>query len=341
LNRILFGFGLLALAVVTVVAGLWFGSESIPFDHVLAVLRQRFLGSGGVELPAGVTEIVWDLRFPRVVLAALVGGGLAVIGVAMQALVRNPLAEPYILGVSAGASTGASLFYLGFLPPLLSKALSMPLAAFVGALLAMTIVYLVARSGSNLHTGRLLLAGVAVSALLAAMTSFITYASPDPNRVRAVLFWMLGSFSGARWDVLVLPAIASLGGCAVLLLSTRALDALLLGDEPALGLGISVESTKKLIIFVTAFTTGCLVSASGIIGFVGLIIPHAVRLVAGVTHRRLVPVSYIVGAAFLVWADLAARTLVPHEELPVGILTAICGVPFFLVLLRNAKRVFA
>jgi len=340
-SRLLFGLALLVLAGITVLAGLSFGSESIAFDHVLSVLAQRFTGSNGPSLPAGVAEIVWDLRFPRVVLAALVGGGLAVIGVAMQALVRNPLAEPYILGVSAGASTGASLFYLGFLPPIISKALSMPLAAFVGALLAMTIVYLVARSGSNLHTGRLLLAGVAVSALLAAVTSFITYASPDPHRVRAVLFWMLGSFSAARWDALALPAIASLGGCAVLLVSTRALDALLLGDEPAMGLGISVESTKKLIILMTAFTTGSLVSVSGIIGFVGLIIPHAVRLVAGVSHRRLVPVSYIVGAAFLVWADLAARTLIPHEELPVGILTAICGVPFFLVLLRNAKRVFA
>ncbi|HEY5565165.1 MAG TPA: iron ABC transporter permease, partial [Rhodothermia bacterium] len=216
-----------------------------------------------------------------------------------------------------------------------------PLAAFIGALAAMTIVYLVARSGSSMNTGRLLLAGVAVSALLAATTSFITYASPDPHRVRAVLFWMLGSFSAARWDLLALPAFASLGGCLVLVALARALDALLLGDEPALSLGITVESTKKLLIVITAFTTGSLVSVSGIIGFVGLIIPHAVRLISGVTHRRLVPVSYAFGAVFLVWADLAARALIPHEELPVGILTAICGVPFFLVLLRGSKQVFA
>jgi iron complex transport system permease protein len=325
----------------TFVAGVSFGSEPIAFADVLATLGLRLGLAEGAILPPGVEEIVWDLRLPRVILAGLVGGGLAVIGVAMQALVRNPLAEPYILGVSAGASTGASLFYLGFLPPLISKALSMPLAAFIGALAAMTIVYLVARSGSSMNTGRLLLAGVAVSALLAATTSFITYASPDPHRVRAVLFWMLGSFSAARWDLLALPAFASVGGCLVLVALSRALDALLLGDEPALSLGITVESTKKLLIVITAFTTGSLVSVSGIIGFVGLIIPHAVRLISGATHRRLVPVSYAVGAVFLVWADLAARALIPHEELPVGILTAICGVPFFLVLLRGSKQVFA
>jgi len=338
----LFFAALLAVAVLcTFVAGVSFGSEPIAFGDVLATLGLRLGFLEAAILQPGVEEIVWDLRLPRVILAGLVGGGLAVIGVAMQALVRNPLAEPYILGVSSGASTGASLFYLGFLPPLMSKALSMPLAAFIGALAAMTIVYLVARSGSSMHTGRLLLAGVAVSALLAATTSFITYASPDPHRVRAVLFWMLGSFSAARWDLLALPAFASVGGCLVLVALARALDALLLGDEPALSLGITVESTKKLLILITAFTTGSLVSVSGIIGFVGLIIPHAVRLISGVTHRRLVPVSYAVGAVFLVWADLAARALIPHEELPVGILTAICGVPFFLVLLRSSKQVFA
>ncbi len=341
MTRFFYAVLLLVALAVTFAFGVSFGSEPVAFSDVVSVLGGRLGLSHGASLAPGINEIVWDLRLPRVLLAALVGGGLAVIGVAMQALVRNPLAEPYILGVSAGASTGASLFYLGFLPPLISKALSMPLAAFAGALLAMTIVYMVARSGSTMHTGRLLLAGVAVSALLAAVTSFITYASPDPHRVRAVLFWMLGSFSAARWDALVLPAIASIGGCLILIALARSLDALLLGDEPALGLGISVESTKKLLILITAFTTGTLVSVSGIIGFVGLIIPHAVRLVSGVTHRRLLPVSYLVGAVFLVWADLAARALIPHEELPVGILTAICGVPFFLVLLRNSKRVFA
>ena len=341
MSRLFFAVVLGAAVLCTVVAGISFGSEAIAFSDVLSALGLRLGFIDRAILPPGAGEIVWDLRLPRVILAGLVGGGLAVIGVAMQALVRNPLAEPYILGVSAGASTGASLFYLGFLPPLISKALSMPLAAFIGALAAMTVVYLVARSGSTMHTGRLLLAGVAVSALLAATTSFITYASPDPHRVRAVLFWMLGSFSAARWDVLALPAVASIGGCLVLVALARALDALLLGDEPALSLGITVESTKKLLIVITAFTTGSLVSVSGIIGFVGLIIPHAVRLVSGVAHRRLVPVSYAVGAVFLVWADLAARSLIPHEELPVGILTAICGVPFFLVLLRSSKQVFA
>ncbi|MDX1438946.1 MAG: iron ABC transporter permease, partial [Rubricoccaceae bacterium] len=283
--------------------------------------------------------IVWQLRMPRTLLALSVGGGLAVIGVAMQALVRNPLAEPYILGVSSGASAGASAFYLGFLPPLLSKSLSMPLAAFLGALLAITVVFLAARTGSRMSTTRLLLAGVAMSSFLAAVTAFVTYASPSADRIRTVLFWLLGSFGSARWSTVWLPLFFSVGGMGILWVLSRPLDALVTGEEPARSLGIPVEGLKRFLILLSAAVTGILVAASGIIGFVGLIVPHAVRFLVGASHRRLIPLSFAVGALFMLAADLVARTALSGQELPVGILTALCGVPFFLILLRRTRMV--
>jgi iron complex transport system permease protein len=327
-------------ALVTLVVALAIGSESVAFADVVTVLQSKLWAGEANAVSQTVERIVWQLRMPRIILATIVGGGLSIVGVAMQTLVRNPLAEPYILGVSGGASAGASLFYLGFLPPVLSQTLSMPLSAFVGALLAMTLVYAAARTDVSIDTGRLLLAGVAVGALLAAVTSFVTLASPDPQRMRAVLFWLLGSFSGARWSILLLPAAAATAGLFILLGLSRSMDAMLMGDEPAKSLGVSVERTKRILIIITALVTAVLVSYSGVIGFVGLIVPHAVRLVAGVTHRTLLPLSFVAGSLFLVWADLAARTVIPHEELPIGILTAVCGVPFFLILLRRAPRGF-
>lgn len=330
---------LVAALGCSIVAGLAFGSIDIAFVDVLRAVGSRAGFLTGDE-DTITTRIVWDLRMPRVVLAAVVGGGLAVIGVAMQALVRNPLAEPYILGISGGAAAGASMFYLGFLPPLLSKAFSMPLAAFSGGLLSISIVYLVARSGSTISVARLLLAGVAMSALMGALTALITFASPEPNKLRAILFWLQGSLNGARWEFVVLPVLTSIGGLVLLMALSRPLDAMLLGEEPAFSLGIPTERIKHLLIVAAALVTGSLVASSGAIGFVGLIIPHAVRFFTGVSHRRLVPASFLAGAIFLIWADLAARTVIPTQELPVGAVTALCGVPFFLVLLRRKQYRF-
>jgi len=326
--------GLVAAWALSTAVAVSVGSASIPLAEVGRVLgAQLGLGAAPSETAA---LIVWELRLPRVLLAALVGGGLAVVGVAMQALVRNPLAEPYILGVSGGASAGVSLFYLGFFPAALAGALSLGLVAFLGALGTMAVVYLVARDGPRVSTARLLLAGVAMQALLGALTSFVVFASPQPQKLQTVLFLLLGSFSGASWAGLVGPALAALGGCGVLWVLARPMDALLTGEEPAESLGVPVEALKRVLIGLSALVTGLLVAASGIIGFVGLIVPHAVRFVAGVGHRRLVPLAFGVGAVFMVWADLAARTVLPAQELPVGVLTALCGVPFFLVLLRRA-----
>jgi len=306
---------------------------------VYHVLWHGLTGRGAPPDPV-VERIVWRLRMPRALLALLVGGGLSIIGVAMQTLVRNPLAEPYILGISSGATAGASLFYLGFLPPLISRTLSMPIAAFLGGLLSITIVYLVARKATHVSVARLLLAGVAMSALMSSITSFVTFSSPEPDKLRAVLFWLLGSLSGTRWELLPIPAITSGVGLVLMIGLTRPLDALLIGEEPAHSLGVPVELLKRLLIVLAALVTGTLVATSGAIGFVGLIVPHAVRLTVGVTHRRLVPLSFAVGALFLLWADVAARSILPGQELPVGILTALCGVPFFLALLRTNNYQF-
>lgn len=333
MNRSVFiWFGGLFVLLLLGMAALSIGSVSISVGEIWQALR-----AGPGESTSTEHTIIWQLRMPRTLLAFAVGGGLAIIGVAMQALVRNPLAEPYILGVSSGASAGASAFYLGFLPPVLSTALSMPLAAFLGALLAIGVVFFAARTGSRMSTARLLLAGVAVSSFLAAVTAFITYASPSADRIRTVLFWLLGSFGSARWSTIWLPFFFSLGGLAILWALSRPLDALITGEEPAQSLGVPVETLKRLLIFLSAAVTGVIVAASGIIGFVGLIVPHAVRFLIGPSHKRVIPLSFVLGAGFMIAADLVSRTALPNQELPVGILTAICGVPFFLMLLRRTK----
>ncbi len=327
---------LIVLALLSMGAGIALGSTAIDFSDVYRALWSRLTGAPiPADLDPATSDIIWMLRLPRVLLAFFVGGGLSIVGVAMQTLVRNPLAEPYILGISSGASAGASLFYLGFLPPLLSLALTLPLAAFLGGLLTMIVVYAIARQNHQVEVTRLLLAGVAMSALMGAVSTFATLASPELEKMKTVMFWLLGSFAGARWDQLLLPFAASIAGLAGLMVFARPLDSLLLGEEAALHLGIPVELFKKLLILMAALITGILVASAGAIGFVGLIVPHAIRAVVGVLHRRVVLASYFAGGIFLIWADILSRTLLQPQELPIGIVTAFCGVPFFLYLLRK------
>lgn len=325
------------LAVLSTVLGVAIGSADVSIGDVI---RTTYGSLQGTAADDATSRIILQLRFPRVVLGFVVGGGLAIVGVAMQALVRNPLAEPYILGISGGASAGASFFYLGFLPAAIAQTLSMPLAAFAGALLTITLVYLVARSPTHISVARLLLAGVAMSALAGAVTAFVTFASPEPDRVRAVMFWLMGSFSGSRWAAIPIPLAVSGGGLIVLLAMSRALDAFLLGEDRAWNLGVPVETVKRVLLVLAALITGPLVAAVGAIGFVGLIVPHVARMLVGVSHTALLLVAYFLGGTFMIWADAAARVLIPAQELPVGVLTALCGVPFFLWLLRRKSYQF-
>ena len=295
---------LVIASFLVIIGGVILGPTIYSVQEILQVITSK-MGFTHSQLDDATTTIVWQIRFPRVLLAYLVGAGLSLIGLAMQTLVRNPLAEPYILGVASGASAGASLFYLGFLPPFISVALTLPLAAFLGSLATMTLVLFISYKDNELQITRLLLAGVALASLMGAVSTFATFASPDLEKMKTVMFWLLGSFSGSHWDLVMLPALATLLALAFLLIFNRPLDALLLGEESAyIILACPVQLFRWLLIGLAALVTGLLVAASGAIGFVGLIIPHSIRAVVGVLHRKVVPLCFFAGGIFMVLADL-------------------------------------
>lgn len=289
------------------------------------------LGIGTSPLPELRDGIVWELRVPRVLTAAAVGAGLSIVGAIMQALTRNQLADPYLLGISSGATLGAvSVLLLGV-------TLLLPVAAFLGAALALAATLGIAGAFGGITPSRTVLAGVAVSSLASAIASFIIFWAATGDSYREVLSWLLGSLAGARWE-----AVAIAGGAVVvvgipLLLTGRVLDAFALGDTTAASLGIPVQGVRWTLLGAGALLTGALVSVSGAIGFVGLVLPHAVRLIAGPGHRALLPLSALVGAIFLVWADTLARTVFDPRELPVGIVTAVVGAPVFALLLLRRR----
>ncbi|WP_096202329.1 FecCD family ABC transporter permease [Bacillus sp. FJAT-45350] len=284
-------------------------------------------------------QIVWELRFPRVFLAAIVGSGLAIVGVAIQALVRNSLADPFILGVSSGASVGATLvIVMGVFTIFGQYALS--IAAFIGALSSVLLVFLLAQVHGKISTVRLLLAGIAVSMMLSAVTSYIVISAPREEGIRDAMFWMMGSVAGAKWNNLMIPFLCLIVGFIYLMIQSRSLNILLMGEESASTLGVNVDGFKKVLIVITALLTGVMVAVSGAIGFIGLMIPHVVRLVIKSDHRRVLPASALVGAIFLIWADVIARMVVAPQELPIGIVTALCGGPFFIWLLRRSTYSF-
>ncbi len=278
------------------------------------------------------SSIVWDIRLPRVLLAAIVGAGLAVVGAALQALLRNPLADPYLLGTSSGASLGAVAVLL--FGTAAAGTLSVSTAAFAGALLATAAVYTLAWQAGRFPAARLVLSGVAVAYLFSALTNLLIFRAPGGEHARVALFWILGGLGAARWETLALPGTIVTAGTAVLVAYSRTLNILSLGEEAASTLGVDADRLRKMGFVITSLTTGVLVALSGGIGFVGLMVPHIVRLGVGADHRRLLPVTALAGAIFLVWADVLARVIVAPEELPIGIVTAFAGAPFFLWLMR-------
>lgn len=328
-------FGTLSvLLLIAVTAGIAYGAVSVSPDVVWKIMAYRSTGLGD---PTGWTRIqdsiVWDLRLPRVLLGALVGAGLSIVGVAAQALVRNPLADPYLLGISSGASLGA----VGSIVVGISFFGSPSLSAFAGALLTFLAVYLLARRGGGFAPTRLILAGVAVGYALLGITNYLVLQADDPGKTNSALFWLLGSLAAARWTDLGIPATALLLGVVALLARGRALNALLVGDETAASLGVPPAALRRELFVVTSVITGVMVALSGGIGFVGLVIPHAVRLVVGSDHRRVLPAAALAGAGFLVLVDLLARFLLRPQELPVGIVTAVLGAPAFLLLMGRRR----
>lgn len=335
--------GALALAlIVAAVAGVAWGAVPLPPGVVLGVIAHH-LGIPGVEpwwTPAQ-DAIVWQLRLPRVLAGLCVGAALATSGALFQGLFRNPMADPYVLGISSGAAFGATLALavpLGVAGAALGFAL-LPAAAFLGALVAATTVYAIARRGPMLPVTDLLLAGFAVAAMLGAGTTLLLVLNDRLLlRLRAVFSWMAGGIAVSGWGQLAV-AVPLIGlGLLLALALGRWLDALLLGEEGAAHVGVPVELAKASTVVIAALLTAAAVTLSGLVGFVGLLVPHAIRLVAGPLHRMLLPASALGGAAFLVSMDLLARTLLAPTELPVGVLTALAGGPTFLVLLRRSRR---
>lgn len=321
----------LILVIISAILGISFGAVKLKAKTILEVLLSGYKkGTSGDPS----FEIIWNLRLPRVLLALLVGGGLSVSGTAVQALFRNPLAEPYLLGVSGGAAFGASLFtYLVILGLSLPSFLGLPGFAFIFSLAAVVIVYKVAQVKGTIPRDRLLLAGVALSFLFSAFTAFFLYLTVVQRP--QLLFWLLGGFSRARWGLLLPFAPIILLGSLLFFLFWRELNAFLIGEEEALSIGVPVEAVKKAILAIVALVTGASVGAAGIIGFVGLMVPHISRRLIGGDHRFLLLESFLIGAALMTLCDLVARVVLSPVEIPVGIVTSLLGVPFFLWLLKR------
>jgi iron complex transport system permease protein len=328
---------LIALAAVVgaILVGVSQGSADIPFTTVVRILASKTLGLGHTTWPQTWEEIVWQIRLPRVLLAGLVGATLAFSGAGYQGVLRNPLADPYLIGVAAGAGLGATIVMVSPLPYAFGTLSLVPPAAFAGAVLAVSISYGLARSGSVAPSVTLILAGVAVSAAASSVMYFLIMANHE--RAVSVQAWLLGGFNTATWQKVGIVLPYSLIGGAVVLASTRLLNVLQLDEEEAQQLGVPVERVKLLVIAGASLATAAAVSVSGLIGFVGLIVPHAVRLLWGFDYRRLVPMSMAAGAVFLILADVAARSVRSPDETPVGVVTALCGAPFFLWLLRRQR----
>ncbi len=284
-------------------------------------------------------QIIWQIRTPRVLLAALVGAGLSAIGVAIQAMVRNALADPFVLGVSSGASVGAvAVTVTGGLAALGIYAVSA--GAFIGALVASLLVYAASSSRGSLSPLRLVLTGVAMSLGFQAVMSLMIYLAPDSEATSMVLYWTMGSFGAASWGALPVVSAVVILGLAVLYRYGRALDVLALGDETAASLGVSPDRHRKALLVLASLVTGVMVAVSGAIAFVGLVMPHVVRMVVGATHARVLAVAPLAGAVFMVWVDLVSRTLVAPRELPLGVITALVGVPVFVTLMRRKGYMF-
>ncbi|MFD7102054.1 FecCD family ABC transporter permease [Streptomyces celluloflavus] len=329
--------GLGAALVVALTIAVSLGATDIAPDRVWSVVLRRL---GGAPPRPGTNDlIVWQLRVPQALLAACVGAGLGLVGTATQALVRNPLADPYLLGISNGASLGAvGAIVLGAgTGGLLGLGLSA--AAFAGALAAFALVWFMARRGGGFSPLRLVLAGVGIGQFLSGFTSYLVLQAGDEQQTRSVLFWLMGSLSGATWQVLWPPVLAVAAGLLALQARARAMNALIMGDETAAGVGVDVTRLRRELFVVTSLLTGVLVAVSGAVGFVGLMVPHLCRLVVGGDHRRLLPLSALTGALLLVVVDIVCRTAMDTQELPVGVVTAMIGAPALLFLLDRRMAV--
>lgn len=326
--------GLLASMVATSCLG----AIDVSLPDALAILTNHLFGAplpDDGHIGVSIDNIIWRLRFPRILLGAAVGAGLALAGVVMQASVQNTLAEPYILGISSGASFGATLAIMcgaGSIA-LIDGVGSVSLFSFLGSIVATVAVLLLASAGGKMTTSKLVLSGMILNALFTALSNFIITVAADAQGMLDLKFWTMGSLTRAGWDNVWLVLGVVLAGTVFFLTQFRSLNILLMGDEAATTLGLNTARRRWVYLVVSALLVGCMVSAVGTIGFVGLMIPHIARSLVGSDHRRLIPAAVLIGAVFMLWADAAARTLIVNSEVPIGILTALIGAPFFVYIM--------
>jgi len=324
--------GLWVLVAASVVIAVTFGPARIAPAEVWGSLLHH-LGLGETSLSPLRDAIVWELRLPRVLAALGIGAGLALSGTVMQVLTRNPLADPFLLGLSSGAALGAVTFLL------LGAALLMPVGAFIGSVTALALALSIAALLGGATPSRAILAGICIAAVASALTSLLIFWSATGDSYREILSWLMGSLSGTTWGDAGIVGLSLVVCSPLILLSGRGLDAFAFGESGAIGLGIDIGRLRWSLLGATALLTGIMVAIGGAIGFVGLVVPHMVRLVVGSRHRVLLPTSMLVGALFMLWSDTAARSLFDPRELPVGIVTALIGAPVFLLILLRYRQV--
>ncbi|MFH5909802.1 FecCD family ABC transporter permease [Clostridium perfringens] len=327
---------LILLFISSIILGISFGAVDIPPYDVYRVFLYKVFGIkiGNLDeiLNSTLFDIIWGVRMPRVLLGAFAGMALAMVGVIMQATIQNPLGDPYILGLSSGASLGATFSILIGFSGVLSS-FGAPLGAFLGALMASIFVYFLARIGGRITPFKMILAGMVISSICSSLTSLIIFLSKDNEGIRTVNFWMMGSLAGAELSNIVLPIAISVIPLIYFFTQYRNLNLMVLGDETSITLGLNIEKHRKIYMILSSLITGVIVSVCGTIGFVGIMIPHIVRLIFGTDHKTLLPFSALVGAIFLIWADVIARCAITNMELPIGIITSVIGAPFLLWLM--------
>ncbi|MEE4670628.1 iron ABC transporter permease [Pseudomonas alliivorans] len=328
---------LITLTIVLLISCLvsvTFGAAPVPLEQVIGILTFKLSGIGHEHhlWTAGQETIVWLIRMPRVLLGALAGAGLALIGCVLQAVTRNPLADPHLLGATSGATLGAVMVVM-HVGEILGM-LTLPLAAFAGSLASLILVLWLSSRNGRLDSQRLLLSGVAVSFVMMAIANLLLFLG-DHRASSSVLFWMLGGLGLARWELLTVPLVTVLAGWILLQGLGRALNALMAGDQTAVSLGLQVRNVRLLVFLIASLMTGVLVALCGSIGFVGLMVPHIARRLVGSEHRRLLPVATLLGALLMVWVDVVSRTLIAPEDLPIGISTALLGGLFFIFMMRR------
>ncbi|MDK0599666.1 iron ABC transporter permease [Clostridium perfringens] len=332
---------LILLFISSIILGISFGAVDIPPYDVYRVFLYKVFGIkiGNLDeiLNSTLFDIIWGVRMPRVLLGAFAGMALAMVGVIMQATIQNPLGDPYILGLSSGASLGATFSILIGFSGVLSS-FGAPLGAFLGALIASIFVYFLAKIGGRITPFKMILAGMVISSICSSLTSLIIFLSKDNEGIRRVNFWMMGSLAGAEWSNIVLPIAISVIPLIYFFTQYRNLNLMVLGDETSITLGLNIEKHRKIYMILSSLITGVIVSVCGTIGFVGIMIPHIVRLIFGTDHKTLLPFSALVGAIFLIWADVIARCAITNMELPIGIITSVIGAPFLLWLMVKGTR---